>query len=158
MIEKLELNHLRMLSALYEQGTVSAAAEALDVSQQAVSLQLKRVREILGDPLFVRTGHGMVPTAYGQLIQPHVRQLLALIHAMPMPTSIALEDMERTLSISATDHAQRIIIGDLIHELRRAPCRLACSGHKQHHFAVPHWARTRSSTQFSSGSDIADGW
>lgn len=120
MIEKLELNHLRMLSALYEQGTVSAAAEALDLSQQAVSLQLKRVREILGDPLFVRTGHGMVPTAYGQLIQPHVRQLLALIHAMPMPTSILLEDIERTLSISATDYAQRIIVGDLIRELRRA--------------------------------------
>lgn len=124
MIEKLELNHLRMLSALYEQGTVSAAAEALDVSQQAVSLQLKRVREILGDPLFVRTGHGMVPTAYGQLIQPHVRQLLALIHAMPMPTSIPLEDIERTLSISATDYAQRIIVGDLIRELRRAAPRV----------------------------------
>jgi DNA-binding transcriptional LysR family regulator len=124
MIEKLELNHLRMLSALYEQRTVSAAAEALDVSQQAVSLQLKRIREILGDPLFVRTGHGMVPTAYGQLIQPHVRQLLALIHAMPMPTSIPLEDIERTLSISATDHAQRIIVGDLIRELRRAAPRV----------------------------------
>ena len=120
MIDKLELNHLRMLSALYEQGTVSAAAEALDLSQQAVSLQLKRVREILGDPLFMRTGHGMVPTAYGQLIQPHVRQLLALIHAMPMPTSILLENIERTLSISATDYAQRIIVGDLIRELRRA--------------------------------------
>jgi DNA-binding transcriptional LysR family regulator len=50
MIEKLELNHLRMLSALYKLGTVSAAAESLDVSQQAVSLQLKRIREILGDP------------------------------------------------------------------------------------------------------------
>ena len=90
MIEKLEFNHLRMLSALYEQGSVSAAAEALDVSQQAVSLQLKRVREILGDLLFVRTSHGMVPTAYGQLIQPHVRQLLALIHALPLPTSLRL--------------------------------------------------------------------
>lgn len=120
MIEKLELNHLRMLSALYEQGTVSAAAEALDLSQQAVSLQLKRVREILGDPLFVRTGHGMAPTAYGHLIQPHVRQLLALIHSMPMPTSIPLEQIERTVGISATDHAQRIIVGDLIGELRRA--------------------------------------
>lgn len=119
MIEKLELNHLRMLSALYERRTVSAAAEALDVSQQAVSLQLRRIREILGDPLFVRTGHGMVPTAYGQLLQPHVRQVLALIHAMPMPTSTSLEDIERTLSISATDHAQRIIVGDLIRELRR---------------------------------------
>jgi DNA-binding transcriptional LysR family regulator len=120
MIEKLELNHLRMLGALYEHRTVSAAAEVLDLSQQAVSLQLKRTREILGDPLFVRTGHGMVPTAYGQVIQPHVRQLLALIHAMPMPTSIPLEDIERTLGISATDLAQSIIVGGLIRELRRA--------------------------------------
>mgnify|MGYP003347413105 CR=1 FL=1 len=124
MIDKLELNHLRMLSALYERRTVSAAAEALDVSQQAVSLQLKRVREVLGDPLFVRTGQGMVPTAYGQLIQPHVRQLLALIHAMPRPTSTPLEEIERTLSISATDHAQRIIVGDLMRELRRVAPRV----------------------------------
>lgn len=124
MIDKLEVTHLRMLSALYEHGTVSSAAEALDVSQQAVSLQLKRTREILGDPLFVRTGQGMVPTPYGLLIQPHVRQLLALLHAMPTPTSISLSDLERTLGISATDHAQRIIVGDLIRELRRAAPRV----------------------------------
>jgi DNA-binding transcriptional LysR family regulator len=124
MIEKLELNHLRMLGALHERGTVSAAAEALGVSQQAVSLQLKRVREILGDPLFVRTGRGMVPTAYGQLIEPHVRRLLALVHALPMPTSIPLADIERTLSISATDHAQRIVVGDLVRALRRAAPRV----------------------------------
>ena len=83
-----EQRQARVLAALRRDGIVSirSLAEALDVSQQAVSLQLKRVRQILGDPLFVRTGHGMVPTAYGQLIQPHVRQLLTLIHAMPMPT------------------------------------------------------------------------
>jgi len=124
MIEKLELNHFRVLSSLFELGTASAAAEALDVSQQAVSLQLKRIREILGDPLFVRTGQGMVPTAYMRLIQPHVHQVLAQIHAMPMPASIALQDIARTLSISATDHAQRIIVGDLIRELRRAAPRV----------------------------------
>ncbi|HKX39769.1 MAG TPA: LysR family transcriptional regulator [Burkholderiaceae bacterium] len=124
MIEKLELNHLRVLSALFELKTVSAAAEALDVSQQAVSLQLKRIREILGDPLFVRTGHGMVPTAYGQLIRPHVHEVLALVHAMPMPASVALHNIERTLSISATDHAQRIIVGELIAALRRVAPRI----------------------------------
>jgi DNA-binding transcriptional LysR family regulator len=124
MIEKLELNHLRVLSALYELRTASAAAESLDVSQQAVSLQLKRIRQILGDPVFVRSGHGMVPTAYGQLIRSHVHQVLALVHAMPMPASISLGDIERTLSISATDHAQRIIVGDLIRELRRVAPRV----------------------------------
>jgi DNA-binding transcriptional LysR family regulator len=119
MIEKLEVVHLRMLSALFEHGTVSSAAEALDVSQQAVSLQLKRTREILGDALFVRTGQGMVPTPYAVLIQPHVRQLLALLQAMPTPNSIPLADLGRTFGISATDHAQRIIVGELIRELRR---------------------------------------
>ena len=124
MIEKLEVVHLRMLSAMYEHGTVSSAAEALDVSQQAVSLQLKRAREVLGDPLFVRSGRGMVPTPYALLIQPHVRQLLALLQAMPMPTSIPLAELERTIGISATDHAQRIIVGDLIRTLRREAPRV----------------------------------
>ena len=90
MIEKLELNHLRMFSALYKQGTVSAADESLDVSQQAVSLQLKRVREILGDSLFVRTGHGMVPTAYGQLIQPHVQNCSRDVSIEAAPIQIQL--------------------------------------------------------------------
>lgn len=125
MIEKLELAHLRMLSALCEHGTVSSAAEALDVSQQAASLRLERTREILGDPLFVRSAHGLVPSADGQLLRPHVRQVLALLHAMPMPASIALADLERTPGISATDHAQRIIVGDLIRGLRRAAPRVS---------------------------------
>jgi DNA-binding transcriptional LysR family regulator len=124
MIEKLEVVHLRMLNALYEHGTVSSAAEALDLSQQAVSLQLKRTRAILGDPLFVRTGQGMVPTAYGALIQPQVRQLLALLHALPTPTSVPLAALERTLSISATDHAQRIIVGELLRTLRHTAPRV----------------------------------
>jgi DNA-binding transcriptional LysR family regulator len=103
---------------------MSAAAEHLDVSQQAVSLQLKRVRDILGDSLFVRTGHGMVPTSYGLLIQPHVLQVLELVNAIPAATSVSLANIERTLSISATDHAQRIIVGGLIRELRQAAPRV----------------------------------
>lgn len=120
MIEKLELNHLRVLDAVHEHGSVSAAAEALEVSQQAVSLQLKRLRTLLGDPLFVRAGQAMVPTAYARLIQPHVRQLLALWHAMPLPAQIPLHAMQRTLSLCATDHAQRIVVEPLLRELRAA--------------------------------------
>ena len=47
MIDKLELTHLRTLDALNRFDTISAAAEHLDVSQQAVSLQLKKLRAIL---------------------------------------------------------------------------------------------------------------
>jgi DNA-binding transcriptional LysR family regulator len=58
------------------------------------------------------------------LIQPHVRQVLALLNAMPAPGSIPLAELERTLGISATDFTQRIIVLDLVRELRRVAPRV----------------------------------
>ena len=43
MIEKLEINHLRTLDALYKFGNISAATEYLNFVQQAISLQLKKI-------------------------------------------------------------------------------------------------------------------
>ncbi len=118
MIEKLEINHLRTLDALYKFENLSAAAEYLDISQQAVSLQLKKLRDILSDQLFVRTGHGVVATPYAKLIQPHVRQVLMHLNEIPLPGSVTPANTARTLVISATDYTQKIIVGELINELR----------------------------------------
>lgn len=118
MIEKLEINHLRTLDALYKFENLSAAAEYLNVSQQAVSLQLKKLRDILSDQLFVRTGHGVVATPYAKLIQPHVRQVLMHLNQIPLPGSVTPANTARTLVISATDYTQKIIVGELINELR----------------------------------------
>ncbi|MFZ6642887.1 LysR family transcriptional regulator [Undibacterium sp. TC4M20W] len=118
MIEKLEINHLRTLDALYKFENLSAAAEYLNISQQAVSLQLKKLRDILSDQLFVRTGHGVVATPYAKLIQPHVRQVLMHLNEIPLPGSVTPANTARTLVISATDYTQKIIVGELINELR----------------------------------------
>lgn len=118
MIEKLEVNHLRTLDALYKFENLSAAAEYLAVSQQAISLQLKKIRDILSDQLFVRTGHGVVATPYAKLIQPHIRQVLIQLNGIPLPHTITPENTERTLVISATDYTQKIIVGELIKDLR----------------------------------------
>lgn len=120
MINHLELTHLRTLAALHRHPSMSEAAEALGVSQQAVSLQLKRLRQILGDPLFVRTGHGMAPTPYARLIEPHVLAVLARLKEIPLPGSLTPDRIERTLVISATDYTQRVIVGPLIRHLRAA--------------------------------------
>ena len=120
MVDKLDISHLRTLDALARFATISAAAEHLDVSQQAVSLQLKKIRSILGDPLFVRTGQGMAATPYARLIAPHIAQVLAGLHAIPMPSSVRPEDVERTLVISGTDYTQKVIVADLVRDLRRA--------------------------------------
>lgn len=118
MIEKLEINHLRTINALYKYGSISEAADNLNVSQQAVSLQLKKIREILNDQLFVRTGHGMVPTPYAKLIEPHIHKVLVQINDIPLPNSVTPEKIERTLVISATDYTQKVIVGALIRDLR----------------------------------------
>ncbi|NHZ44976.1 LysR family transcriptional regulator [Massilia aquatica] len=118
MIDKLEINHLRMLAALYKHGTLSAAAENMGVSQQAISLQLKKLRALLRDPLFVRTGHGMAATPYARLIEPHIGQVLAHISAIPPPGSVTPAQIERTLAICATDYTQKVIVGPLLRELR----------------------------------------
>ena len=121
MIDKIELHHLRTLNALYKFRSISAAAEYLSVSQQATSLQLKKIRAILGDRLFVRTGHGVVPTPYAKLIEPHIYKVLNHLNTIPLPDSTAPDHVERTLVISATDYTQKIIVGGLIKELRKAP-------------------------------------
>jgi len=130
MIDRLELTHLRTLDALERCGTISAAAERLGVSQQAVSLQLKKIRTVLGDPLFVRTGHGMAPTPYARLIAPQVARILAQLHALPLPSALAPAQVERTLVISATDYTQKVIVADLLRDLREhAPkVRVAVTG------------------------------
>jgi len=119
MIDKLEITHLRTLDALVRFGTISAAAEHLHVSQQAISLQLKKIRLALGDPLFVRTGHGMAPTPYAKRIAPQVSQVLAQLNAIPLPFDTAPEQAERTLVISGTDYTQKVIVADLVRDLRR---------------------------------------
>lgn len=118
MIEKLEIHHLRTLDALYKHMNMTVAAEQLNISQQAISLQLKKIRDILNDNLFIRSGHGVCPTPYAKMIEPKILDILARIHQIPLPESVSPFSMERTLVISATDYAQYVIVRQLISQLR----------------------------------------
>ena len=65
-LRKLDLNLLLVFSALMREGSVAAAANRLYLGSSAVSMALKRLRDALGDPLFVRTNRGMEPTSRAQ--------------------------------------------------------------------------------------------
>jgi DNA-binding transcriptional LysR family regulator len=69
--DKIDLYLIRVLHTLITERSVSRAALRLHSTQPAVSAQLKRLRELTGDPLLVRAGNGMTPTAVAlQLAQP----------------------------------------------------------------------------------------
>lgn len=62
-LRRLDLNLLLVFSAVVREGSVAGASERLHVGRTAVSMALGRLRSALDDPLFVRTGTGMEPTA-----------------------------------------------------------------------------------------------
>lgn len=75
-IRDMDLNLLTTLNALIGERSVSRAAEHLDLSQPAVSNALRRLRQLLDDPLLVRSGNTMVPTPRALEIQPVVQRAL----------------------------------------------------------------------------------
>ncbi|MDT3671268.1 MAG: LysR family transcriptional regulator [Aromatoleum sp.] len=78
-LKDLDLNLLVVFLQLLRDGRVTTAAEALELSQPGVSSALNRLRRILGDDLFYRTGSGMRPTPYAEELAAPIAEALALI-------------------------------------------------------------------------------
>jgi len=72
----LDLDHIEAFLATADQGTVTAAARVMHLTQPAVSRNLKLLEEALGVTLFERAGRGLVLTAAGRALVPRARRLL----------------------------------------------------------------------------------
>jgi len=71
-----DLNLLVVLAALLEERSTTRAATRLGLTQSATSRALQRLRDLLGDPLFVRGPGGLTPTARAEALAPRLRLLL----------------------------------------------------------------------------------
>ncbi|HCL3396500.1 TPA: LysR family transcriptional regulator [Pseudomonas aeruginosa] len=117
-LRSLDLNLLRALDALLDEGSVTRAAERLALTQPAVSGMLTRLRESFDDPLFVRSQRGLVPTVRAQSLALPIKRVLGEIDGMLQPPEFVPGTAEFTLSIAATDYAQRTILVPLLAALR----------------------------------------
>lgn len=77
-----DLNLLRVLDALLQEGSTVKAGERLNISQPAVSSALSRLRIALDDELFIRQGPKLVPTARAEGIAMPLREEMARIESM----------------------------------------------------------------------------
>ena len=75
-IDDLDGNILRTFLIILEESSVSRAAVRLNVTQSAVSYSLARLRSVLGDPLFVRSGHGLTPTEAALSLKEPIQKIL----------------------------------------------------------------------------------
>ena len=76
---RIDLNLLVAFQALLEERNVSRAAERLFITQSAMSKTLNRLRVLFDDPLFTRTGHGIVPTPRAEALQSQLYDALAVV-------------------------------------------------------------------------------
>ncbi len=114
----LDLNLLRVLRTVYAKRNVTRAAEALFTTQSAVSNALRRLRERLDDPLFIRGADGMVPTALVQaLIGPIESGLGGIEAALRDTRAFDPKTSDRLFRLLGNDLAQMVFVPPLLRHL-----------------------------------------
>jgi len=87
-LHRIDLNLFAVFDAIYTAGSLTKAADVLCITQPAVSNSLSRLRDMLNDPLFVRTGHSMTPTPVAQNIIVPAREALGLLRKSVLQSHI----------------------------------------------------------------------
>ena len=124
----LDLNLLRVFRAVERTRHVSRAAEALGMTQPAVSQALGRLRSALDDALFVKTPRGMVPTARAVQMTKPVEEVLARIEADVLQRpQLHLATLERTFRVRTTDYVETLFAPALAVALAQQAPRAALS-------------------------------
>lgn len=118
-INKIDLNLLIYLDVLLRECNVTRSANKLNITQPAMSNGLKRLRDLLSDPLLVRTSEGMKPTEKALRLQPIVRKvLLELEEALQPEADFNEKTSTRVFRIMASDYATSTVIPSLLNRLR----------------------------------------
>jgi len=106
----LELDLLRTIVVIAETGNFSTAATKLFRTPSAVSMQVKRIEEVLGRSVFRRDSRSVTPTSDGEVLLAHGRRLLALNNEVV--SRFIMPDVAGTVRLGATeDIAERLLPG-----------------------------------------------
>jgi DNA-binding transcriptional LysR family regulator len=104
-ISGVDLNLFLVFQAVLEEGSTVRAARRLALTQSAVSNALARLRHALGDPLFVRSGRGLVPTPRAEEMRPEVTEALRRLEGL-LGDSFDPRTTTRAFTIACADHHQ----------------------------------------------------
>lgn len=113
---------LQMLLAVIEEQSVTRAAQRLDVTQSAVSHGLDKLRAIVGDALFVKSGRGIVATVRAEALALRARVLLDEMRAFAASGAFDPAQYRGDVTIAANDLQRDLLLPHLLRHARlRAP-------------------------------------
>lgn len=125
-----DLNLLLALDALLDEGSVIGAARRMNLSPPAMSRTLGRIREALGDPVFVQVGRKLMPTPKALALREQVRAALEqATQVFEAGAAIDLKSLDRRFNVRATDEFVSVHLGQLLDamatEMPRATLRFS---------------------------------
>lgn len=110
---------LKLVVAVVETGSITAASERLGVTQSAVSHLLGKLRRIVGDELFVKSGRGIAATPRALELADEAREILGALARFATPLRFDPAEWRTTFTIAANDFQREILLPRLVARLRR---------------------------------------
>lgn len=92
---------LRTFLTVYDEQSVTRAADRLDCSQSAVSHSLEKLRGCIGDPLFVKSGRTIAATPVAASLAPKVLEILGFLEGLALQGHYTPEEDRATFTIAA---------------------------------------------------------
>lgn len=115
---------LRVFLTILEENSVSKAADRLGVTQSAISHTLSKLRVVLGDPLFIRSGQGLTPTERALSLKDPVQQVLDNMRALTEDRPFDPLSEEMVFHIATNDMPRELIFPQLLQKVRAEGVRL----------------------------------
>lgn len=112
-IGRIDLNLIKVFDAVFEDRNLLRAGRRLNISSSAVSHALARLRQVVGDELFVRTATGMAPTARATAMADDLRSSLQKIAATLGVDEFSPSTSLRKFVVAANDHLTAVIVAQL---------------------------------------------
>ena len=114
----LDARLLRLLVAVVDTGSITAAAQRLGVTQSAVSHLLDKLRGITGDALFTKSGRGIVATSRALTLAERARELLGDLERFAQSETFDPVRWQTTFTIAANDFQRDTLLPALMQRLR----------------------------------------
>ncbi|MDO6964658.1 LysR family transcriptional regulator [Rhizobium alvei] len=127
-LRRLDLSLLLVFLGLLRHRKAALVAAELSLTQSAISQALKRLRDVFGDPLFLRLPHGMEPTATALALELPVAQAVsALRSALKSARAFEPTLAEGVVRIAALDAEQSVLVPRLVERVAHLAPKLAFS-------------------------------
>lgn len=116
---RIDINLYPLFVAVFEQKSISRAAQILSITQSAASHALQRLRQHLQDDLFVRTGSKMQPTPFAEQIYSEIKHALITIQNISIQNQQFEPTLVQNLKIAVHDEIEPMILPKLVAHFQR---------------------------------------